>query len=186
MAQIKVGSGLVKPKSINVYDGAQWFLKKVGYVFNNGVWEQFIHYHKWFVENGIIVYQPVTNNARYPDSTVTTMNGYLRLLATPINTGSGYVPNNLRVDFQQVNLTDYNKLTLLFAASAPGDSICDLRIFKPSPDYNLFLVRSLKGTGTRQIEIDVSSISGEVTIRFDINTALQNGVWLYIYQMWME
>lgn len=156
MAQLYVNSDLVKPKAINVYDGVnqQWMSEKIGYVRANGEWIPFIKYKTYLYERGV-EYVTVYNRVSTKYTTYIAMNSTN--------------PSGFYTDF--MDFTNIKKIGVTISKSM-GNSYVRLGLKDSTQEVgsNAFVVytevSSDKNTGERNIELDVSSVTGEYRLSF--------------------
>lgn len=184
MAQIKVGSGLTKPKAIHVYKNGAWQKKKVGHVFKNGVWIPFIKYELWLYQLGkeYVEFEYTGNNAQLIKRT-DQMN--LSTNMGPNNTGgNAYLKTKNRI-----TLTEYSKLYFdvkpHFVTSDRDTGSVGVHSasgFKePTEAKRSFGVNNVRSV----VEVDVSSLAGDYFVSMYLETKYGTP-YVEIYNIWLE
>lgn len=162
MAQIYVGNGLVKPKSINVYSNNEWNNKRVGYIYRPHQWVPFIQYEKILYSYGI-EYEALEGRSfgRNSDHIFMTNDGW-----TGGNAG-GFPAINYLYSSNKINVTDFKKLIVTYEHRTAGSYITTkLGLSKSKPngwDNDIFEVY-MNGRSDGKIytiSLDISKLQGE-------------------------
>lgn len=162
MAQIKVGTNLTKPKSINVFRNGQWLTKRIGKIFKGGVWVQFIHYLLKIYENGI-EYLPVEKgyDSYAPVRSFTKQPSYIEIY---IETG-GSANEMSAVTSNMVDISGYSKVYFDFYQDTPYSSALESSIsvtkYKAQTRTSVTALATFRGgIHSGVLELDISQLQG--------------------------
>lgn len=183
MAQIKVNSGLVRPKAINVFMNGSWATRKIGKIFNAGTWKNFIQYLLEVYTLGV-EHIPIVQGYRYNTNDMFKRENYLELVS---DTANG---NELAcVTDTMIDLTNYSTVFVQWSGySGYIDGRCILIASTTKNNnrtvYDAITAYDPPGTTERtQITsaLNVSSLSGQYYIRVHSYIAETR-----VYKIWME
>jgi hypothetical protein len=177
MAQIKVGSALVKPKGINVFKDGQWKKKCIGRIFKNGIWNDFIQYIPRIYENGT-EYTPMFFWNNGSGEYYRNIN-HLLLGATVQSNSQVFVATNTTVELTNVSKVNFD----VEYVGLSGSSRIDFVVSTAKQTGGAVSTSKTPPTSWTRITVtlDVTTLSGVYYVR---NGALSSS--LKIYKIWLE
>ena len=179
MVQIYVNNALAKPKAINIYLGEQWLTKKIGKIYNAGLWNDFIKYSQEIYNYGNESY-PLEGYPSY-----STINRITDRLEIPSANDSerGVVSNN------PIDLTDYSTLFIEWDnGTAPSLTNNSLFVRTDKLLNSSFAARkNITGNITKSVaSVDITSLSGMYYVGAFCRVASSATYRLSIYRIWLE
>lgn len=181
MAQIKVGTQLVAPKGLHVYKNGAWQRNKVGRVWHNGMWIDFITYLLLIYDNGNNIANLIKHGSG--NTTFDSDRIYLKSLGSSMTSGGALT--SLPVD-----VTKYKKLKILWKPDY--DSSCRIGLkSNPRTDAQLHydIYTEIRGNIPSEqpfaSEVDISSLLGNYYIGTSVSNVSRHGE-LFVYKIWLE
>ena len=180
MAQIYVTNGLVKPKSIHIYNSSAqlWESDRVGYVRVNGEWIPFIEYALWIYKKGTENIELISYGG---GGSISRQDERIKL-SRQSSSGETGMGTNGRID-----VTKYSNVCVEWERLLQGDGDSHLSVLsdKRFPTYDARLVK--KGNFDKQIsKLDISSLNGEYYIGISQYRSFSGATDIFIYNIWME
>lgn len=188
MPQLKYwnGSAWVTPKALKYWDGSQW-VEKPGKYWNGSEWVQFYTPRHYVIRNGVFVNSYGMSNVNY-DSKGSFAKldpaGYLHMFAYQYD-GFWSVRSTINT-----NVTPFKKWGFRYRYTVNGTSGgCGFYLGQALPNYWRPELRVGVPPRTAIIgehTIDVSDINTNVTWYLSVDSGINGGINLYIYDMWFE
>jgi hypothetical protein len=183
MAQIYVNNTLIKPKAIHVYS-TNWLMKKVGYVYQNGVWNPFIRYELFLYSEGVefVPFQ----TASYGSANLQKTSDYFHVYkpAGAEAWREGFITTNM------LNLTNYTQLKIEWSSENSATTVSySFGVKKDNALNGQFIAYSrVQNLTAKRIDIlDISNLTGDYYVDAYLS---DSGVYttgsLYIYKIWLE
>lgn len=193
MAQIYVNSGLVKPKSIHIYNSSAqlWEEDKVGYVRISGEWVPFISYRNdIYVEGQEFV--PFVQGYIYSAGTIYREDDHILINGT-VRDGHSSSKNTIVTDVM-VDLTGYHTLVVDWSGYGGGAGYAYhhtmiTRQKNISNSAEAIALKTISSTTfNRRIDkIDVSSLSGVYYIAIQVDVRGESmGANTLLHEMYLE
>lgn len=193
MAQIYVNSGLVKPKSIHIYNSSAqlWEEDKTGYVRVNGEWVPFINYINYIYHDGQ-EFIPLVQGYKYSSGTIYRNSDHIRINGTAgsSNTSS----KNTLVTDDMVDLTEYQSLVIEWSGNGgtAGYAYHHTMVSTQKNISNTKQAIALKSILSSNFEkrtdvIDISTLVGEYFIAIQVDVKeVRMGANTSIYALYLE
>lgn len=189
MAQIYVNSGMVKPKSINIYNSSTqfWEKQKVGFVRVNGSWIPFIQYIKMVYDNGKMSI-PLSQGYVLRRGTLGFNNNHIAMAASSTSDDDGRI---VMKSNNRVNVTDFNILNIELEVSSGGTNG---RIYyglsKDEPivrDFTKNAISQLPSASIRAVfPLNISRLIGDYYLFVDTSSSIGQYASTKIYKIWFE
>lgn len=195
MAQIYVNSGLVKPKSIHIWNSSAqlWEEEKIGYVRVNGEWVPFIEYTLYIYNKGIENISLVDGYTTTRANRKITMNSAHITFDLKSSQGGSTAHHTIVTD-SSLNLTNYKtlKLSLLDISIFTSQSLRDAYLFiSPDKTANYFgnyvaRYKIARFQSNTVVEIDVTSLIGDFYVLIGMATPDASSMYINFDELYLE
>lgn len=188
MAQIKVGSELKEPKSVNVYRDGEWRKKQMGYVYHNGEWLDIIKYRTYIFEEGTEHISIGLREYSQGYEEVVVEDDYLYVGTKIVGSYTAEA-----ISEKSLDLTEYN--TIYFEAKKESNHTATLGVGANSDEedgrfgdlsFDASKTLGANYTTSRTVyDLDISDLTGDYYIKINFKST-NNTSGVYIYNIWIE
>ncbi|PAE20489.1 hypothetical protein CHH80_10780 [Bacillus sp. 7504-2] len=194
MAQIKVGTGLINPKSINVFRNGAWEMKRMGRVFHLGLWKDFIQYGIYLYNEGVDL---VSFAIEQPDRdywNFSVQNFPTHKLLTASSWAFNVSGEGSIRTAQTVDITTYKKMKVQIGVMSGADTNQPSGFISISRNPNdrytgtgTVAINRFKATASGSVvELDISSLTGVYYVRVGLTSSVNSPFSMEVKSIWLE